>query len=314
MNKFKLAIVGAGFMAQEHAKAFADIPEVELVGICSRTRARAETLAQAQGIATVFDSIDDMYRATQADLVLVAVPELSAASVCEQVFAHTWISLIEKPVGYNLPEAKQIAALAQERGRRAYVALNRRHYSSTRAVLEEVATVDGKRLVQVFDQENPEVALAGGQPALVVKNWMYANSIHIIDYLALFCRGEVQNVEHVIRWDPSMPRFVVTKFTYSSGDIGLYQAVWNAPGPWAVVVQTQAKRWEMRPLEQASVQLYKSRRAEPLPVDARDTQFKAGLRLQAEELLRALRGEATRLPTLEEGLKTMELARMIYEA
>ncbi len=313
MNKVKLAIVGAGLMAQEHLKAFADIPEVELTGICSRTRARAEVLALAHGIDTVYDSIDEMYRATRADLVLVAVPELSVGGVCEQVFAHPWVSLIEKPVGYNVPEATKIVALAREHSRRAYVALNRRHYSSTRSVLEEVAMVDGQRLVQVFDQEDPEIALAGGQPVLVVKNWMYANSIHIIDYLALFCRGDVQNVEHVIRWDPSMPRFVVTKFSYSSGDIGLYQAVWNAPGPWAVVVQTQAKRWEMRPLEQASVQLQKSRRAEPLVGDVRDTQFKAGLRLQAEELLCALRGEETRLPTLEEGLRTMELVRMIYE-
>ena len=312
MKNVKLAIVGAGLMAREHAKAFADIPEIELVGICSRTRARAETLAQAQGIASVYDSIDDMYRGTQADLVLVAVPELSAASICEQVFAHPWISLIEKPVGYNVHEAKQLAALAQERGRRAYVALNRRHYSSTRAVLEEVATIGDQRLVQVFDQENPQVALEGGRSPLVVENWMYANSIHIIDYLSVFCRGKVTEVEHVIKWDPKEPRFVLTKVKYSSGDIGVYQAIWNGPGPWAVTVTTQAKRWEMRPLEQAVSQVYKSRENITVEVHHWDKEFKPGLRKQAEEAVRAVRGESHDLPSLEEGVETMKLVSSIY--
>lgn len=313
MNTIKIAFIGAGYMAQEHAKAFAGMPGVELSGVCSRTPARAEALA-AQYAMEVFDSVDALYQGTSADIVVVAVPELAVAAVCCEVFRYPWLSLIEKPVGYNLAEAQEVAAQAKQLGRRAYVGLNRRHYSSTRAVLAQLASIDEPRLVHVLDQENPREALAGGQPPLVVENWMYANSIHIVDYLAVFCRGAVDSVERVIPWTPTEPRFVLTKFNFSSGDIGLYQAVWNAPGPWAVSVATQAKRWEMRPLEQASVQVYKSRRAEPLDVDPRDTQFKPGLRLQAEETLRALRGEPNRLPTLEDGLATMELVRGIYEA
>lgn len=313
MNKIKLAIVGAGFMAQEHAKAFADIPEVDLVGICSRTRARAETLAQAQGIAAVYDSIEEMYRTTQADLVVIAVPELSVSSVCKEAFKYPWQALIEKPVGYNLQDAEDIAAAADRAGRKAYVALNRRHYSSTRAVLTEVDAGEGQRLVQVIDQENPIAALEGGQPPRVVENWMYANSIHIIDYLCIFCRGEVTSIDHVIKWDPQEPRFVLTKVNYSSGDIGIYQAIWNGPGPWTVTVSTQAKRWEMRPLEQAAAQVYKSRKNEPLPLHEWDTKFKPGLRLQAEEMIKALRSEKHALPTLVDGIRTMKLVSKIYQ-
>ncbi len=42
----KVAFVGAGYMGTEHAKAFADVPGVELSGIFSRTRERAEKLAK----------------------------------------------------------------------------------------------------------------------------------------------------------------------------------------------------------------------------------------------------------------------------
>jgi predicted dehydrogenase len=314
MKQIKVAVIGAGFMADEHIKAFSDIPEVAMLGIYSRTRARAEALAQKHSIPQVYDSIDALYAGTQADLVIIAVPELSVNEVCKAAFKHPWQALIEKPVGYNLADAEDIATAAGKVGRKAYVALNRRHYSSTRAVLQELECVEGQRLVQVFDQENPIAALEVGQQPLVVENWMYANSIHIIDYLCVFCRGKVTEVEHVIKWDPKEPRFVLTKVNYSSGDIGVYQAIWNGPGPWAVTVTTQAKRWEMRPLEQAASQVYKSRKSEPIPVHSWDTQFKAGLRLQAEETIKALRGEANKLPTLTDGIATMKLVNLIYEA
>ena len=312
MKQVTVAVIGAGFMADEHIKAFSDIPEVEILGIHSRTRARAETLTKKHGIAQVYDSVDALYLGTQADLVIIAVPELSATKVCKDAFKHPWQALIEKPVGYNLADAEDIAAAAREADRKAYVALNRRHYSSTRAVVQELEGVEGQRLVQVFDQENPQVALEGGRSPLVVENWMYANSIHIIDYLCVFCRGKVTEVEHVIKWDPKEPRFVLTKVKYSSGDIGVYQAIWNGPGPWVVTVTTQAKRWEMRPLEQAVSQVYKSRENITVEVHHWDKEFKPGLRKQAEEAVRAVRGESHDLPSLEEGVETMKLVSLIY--
>jgi predicted dehydrogenase len=313
MKKIKAAVIGAGYMADEHIKAFSDIPEVSIVGIYSRTQERLDNLAKKHGIAKVYDSIGALYEGTRADLVIIAVPELSVNAVCKEAFKFPWQALIEKPVGYNLQDAEDISAAADKDGRKAYVALNRRHYSSTRAVLAEIDEVAGQRLVQVMDQENPIVALEGGQPPLVVDNWMYANSIHIIDYLCVFCRGDVISVDHVIQWDPQDPRFVMTKVNYSSGDIGVYQAIWNGPGPWAVTVSTQAKRWEMRPLEQAASQVYKSRKSESLPVHEWDTKFKPGLRLQAEETIKALRGEKHSLPTLADGIKTMKLVSKIYQ-
>ena len=312
MKQVTVAVIGAGLMAGEHIKAFSDIPDVAMLGIHSRTRARAEALAQKHGIPQVYDSIEALYVGTQADLVIIAVPELSVNTVCKAAFSHPWQALIEKPVGYNLQDAQDIAAAADQIGRKAYVALNRRHYSSTRAVVKELEGVEGQRLVQVFDQENPIVALEGGQPSLVVENWMYANSIHVIDYLCVFCRGEVTSVGHVIKWDPKAPNFVLTKVQFSSGDIGIYHAVWNAPGPWSVVVSTQAKRWELRPLEQAFTQVYKSRENQPVDVHPWDRAFKPGLRRQAEEAIRAVRGEPHDLPSLEDGIETMKLVRLIY--
>ena len=311
-EQIRVAVIGAGYMAQEHIRAFVDVEDVICAGIFSRTRSSAEAVAERFSIEKVFNSIDELYFATQAQLVIIAVPELEVRKVCINAFKYAWTCLIEKPAGYNFAEAKLISTLASELGRTAYVALNRRHYSSTRAVVQELKDSEGQRLVHVYDQENPTAALEGGQPNEVVKNWMYANSIHIIDYLRIFCRGEIVSVQPIIPWQPETPRFVMTKITFSSGDIGIYEAIWNGPGPWAVTVTTQQKRWELRPLEHASVQLYKSRKLDPLPSHSWDAQFKPGLRLQAEEAIKAVRQEPTLLPTLDDAIETMKLVSEIY--
>jgi len=310
---FKIAFIGAGNMTNEHLKVFFKIKNVFLSGIYSRTRSKSELLLEKYGINEVYNSIEDLYHNTLADLVIISVPELSTKEVCEIAFKFPWICLIEKPVGYNLINSIEINALAEKYLTTAYVALNRRHYSSTRKLQEDLKLNNEIRTVHVFDQENPKVALDGGTPKLVVDNWMYANSIHIIDYFTLFCRGSLISVENINKWIPGKPCFVLSKLVFSSGDIGIYEAIWEGPGPWAVTVSTPSKRWEMRPLEELSIQIYKSRKSIIQDVHIWDTNFKPGLRLQAEETLKLLKGETNQLPTLKDALVTMELINKIYE-
>lgn len=299
-------------MAREHIRAFQDVPGVTVAGIHSRTRGKAEAIASEFGIEVIADSMSSLWEQSRADLVLVAVSISAMSDVCVDAFKHPWTCLIEKPAGFNFDEAARVAAAAQRQGARAFVALNRRHYSSTRAVLSDLAASDDQRLIHVQDQEDLRVARTVGHPDIVIANWMYANSIHCVDYLRIFGRGEVISVEPIVRWNASTPRFVLAKVAFSSGDIGFYEAVWNGPGPWAVTVTTQEKRWELRPLERASFQMDGSRKVEPIEVDRWDCQFKPGFRFQAGEAVRAAQGQPHVLPTLEDALASMRLVQQVY--
>lgn len=305
-------MIGAGYMAREHIRAFRDIPGVRIAGIFGRTRARSEAVAREFGIPAVYDSVAQMFESTEADLVVVSVPELETSRVCSACFAHPWTVLIEKPAGYDLADAEAIEAEARSGNRRAFVALNRRHYGSTRALVAGLTSVNGPRLIKVQDQEDPVAAMRAGQPALVVKNWMYANSIHLIDYFVLLGRGPVGAVTPVIPYDPERPRYVAAKIEFESGDVGLYEAVWEGPAPWAVSVTTPERRWELRPIEKATVQHAGSRVAEPLELDPWDVEFKPGLRRQAELAVLAASGAHTDLPTISDALASMRLTRKIY--
>ncbi len=301
-------------MSREHIRAFRDVPGVRLAGIHSRTRARAEALASEFNVPVVADSIGELHAKTDARLVVVSVPELAANAVLTDCFGHGWTVLAEKPAGYNVADSEDIRAAAATRKRRVYVALNRRHYSSTRAAGDRLAADAGPRFVRIQDQQDQAAALAAGQPAKVVENWMYANSIHVIDYLSVFGRGEVTDVQPVVAWDPARPGIVVARILFSSGDIGLYEGVWNGPGPWAVTVSTPLQRLEMRPLEQLGLQKRGERRLEPQAVHEWDTAFKAGFRLQAQKAAAAALGQPTDLPTLDDALQSMRLVERIFAA
>lgn len=300
-------------MAREHLRAFAACPDVQLVGIHSRTAARAHDLAALYPGMYVAGSIDELQASTAPDLVVVAVPELVCLSVCEQAFRHPWTLLLEKPVGHTFTEARQIEVLAQKWNAKAYVALNRRFYSSTLQLHHLLQKVDSQRLVTVLDQEDPASALSGGQPAEVVNNWMYANSIHLIDYFSQFCRGNHLSTQVLSTWNPSALTPVIAHLQFSSGDAGLYQAVWNAPGPWSVAVSTLELRAELRPLEQLTLQLAGSRQSHLQDPDPLDQEFKPGLMRQALAAIDAARGKASVLPSIAEANRSMALVASIYD-
>jgi predicted dehydrogenase len=299
-------------MAREHIRAFATVPGVELAGLFSRTTERADAIAQTCPGFKLCASVEDLYARTKSDLVVIAVNELSVAEIARAAFEFPWTVLVEKPAGYDLADAERIAAMARDKGRDVRVALNRRSYASTRSVRERLDRIAGPRFIKVQDQQDLIEARQLGKPETVMNNWMYANAIHLVDYFHELGRGPVTDVTPIVPWSAGNPDFVVAKLSFASGDIGLYEAVWNRPGPWAVTVNAGSERYEMRPLEQAAVQSYGERRLSPLPPDDWDEKFKPGLRYQADQAVRAARGERSDLPAISEALESMRLVARIY--
>ena len=58
MAGVRIGIIGAGAMGEAHAGALAQLPDVTLTGIATRTRGRGEALAARFGIAGVFPDAD----------------------------------------------------------------------------------------------------------------------------------------------------------------------------------------------------------------------------------------------------------------
>ncbi len=309
--KIKVAIIGAGYMAKEHIKVFTLIKDFEVVGIYSRTFSNANKLKNDFNIKHNCKSIHDLYKITNADLVVITVPVLSTIQVLKETIKYDWLHLIEKPIGHNLFESIEILKMFNELSRKAYASFNRRFFSSTRKVLNSLSCSTSKRLISIIDQEDPMATWEGIREKKLVDYWMYANSIHLIDYFRILGRGEIKNVINIIPWDKSNKTFVSAKIEYESGDIGLYQAVWGMSGPWSVSVTNLDGYFELRPLEAGYIQKYGEKKTEIITEDI-DINYKPGLYFQAFEIIKAFNKEINNLVDLEDSLSTMKLVQCIY--
>lgn len=308
----RVAIIGAGSMAREHIRAFSALPGVSVTGLYSRTRAKAETLASEFGIGSVCDDIPSLRSKSMSDLVVVAVPEISANAVAKAAFLEDWSVLLEKPAGYDLTDALDIAEAASQRRKPVFVAFNRRFYSSTMAVLADLDSRNEVRYAHIQDQQSFAEARRYNHPEPVVQKFMYANSIHVIDMMRALCRGDVAEVKQIMPWRGEETEVVLSHVTFDSGDSALYEGLWKGPGPWTCSVSTPSRRWMLQPLERAAFQNANERKQNLVEPDAADIDYKAGFLRQAEAVLGAVRGEQTRAVELSESLRTMQLIHSIF--
>lgn len=311
-EKIKVAVVGAGYTAREHIKAFQDIENVKIEGIFSRTKEKALKLKEEYNIGIVAESLEELWDRTKADLVVITVNELSMANMIIESLKYGWAILCEKPPALYVEEAENILNFAKREGKDVKVALNRASYSVTLKVREELNLIEGKRVIIVQDQEDPERAYQMGRPQEVTKRWMYANSIHLIDYFRIFGRGEVRKVETFGELNFLKPCFIEAHIEFSSGDYGVYLAFWNEPAPWFVSINLPDLRYEFRPLEEGRKQIRGEKPIE-LKVHEWDKKFKPGFRKQAEEMVKFVMKKDGKIPSLEDSIFTLKLIKEIYK-
>lgn len=311
-DELKVAVVGAGGMAQEHIRAFSALDGVTVAGLHSRSRDRAQTLAGRFGIPVVADTIADLKAQTDADLVVVAVPELAANAVAKACLAEDWAILLEKPAGYDLSDARDIVSAAAGHAHPVMVGLNRRFYSSLAAAKADLDSRDEHRFIHIQDQQSFAEARRYNHPEAVVEKFMYANSIHMIDLITALGRGVITAVTPILPWQGERTEVVLAKVKFDSGDRALYQGLWQGPGPWSCSVSTPSKRWLLQPVERASYQNAGERSQNPVDPDPADSTFKAGFLRQAEAAAARVHGQASAAVSLDEALQTMTLIHRIF--
>jgi predicted dehydrogenase len=299
-------------MAEQYLLAATSLQQIEVVGIAGRNLLTARKLADDFLIKSVSNDPQDLIANLMPDLILVCVSELSTEEVLGSLFHFQIPIVVEKPVGLSLEQALRIEARACEAGCPVYVALNRRMYSSTKQVMDAVESSIGNRFVRIIDQENQIAARNSGQPDQVVASWMFANSIHLIDYIRFVCRGDVTSISRMIHSLSSDGWVIVSQIDFSSGDKALYTCYWNTPARWSVDISIGDRLWQLAPLESARVFTMNSLTPTEFLIDSKDIDAKPGIIGVLEETLNLLNGLPSTLCSISNANETMTLIESIY--
>lgn len=309
---FRVAIVGSGNMANAWAKAVDRHSSFDLVGVLSRNASRAAGFAQRFHAPIVAQSVSELHEKSQADVVIVAISETKLWEIFLDLTSHPWVRILEKPAGIDYEEARLMAEASLKLDDATYVALNRRFYSSTMELVNQLEDENGRRIIQIADQHDTELAGASGKDVQVIRNWMYANAIHTVDLFRVLGRGSWA-VKDCIKTDVSSSAFVIRAFLESSeGDWGTYTSVWNLGGKWSVTCHGSQYVWEMSPLEDLRRTSRQGRQTTTFERSEGDVILKPGLWQMLNELESSLSGARTRLTTLAEGLDSVRLIRDLY--
>ena len=143
---------------------------------------------------------------------------------------------------------------------------------------------------------------------------MYINSIHLIDYFNFICRGSVKKIIRIGGWKNRQKNIFTSYLYYSSGDIGIYRALWNLPGPWSVKVFLKEGSYILKPIEKVIFRKFNSRTEKNIKInDIDDIKFKPGIKLQIQEFIKVINNKPNKLPKIFESFKLMELISKIYQ-
>src|SRR5437667_8127160 len=181
----RVGVVGVGIMGQNHARGFADVPGVRLVGVADPDRKQRNFVAGAVGCAGHADV--ESLLAGGVDAVTIAAPthlHRDLALCCIQRGVHV---LVEKPIAPSVEEGRAIIAAA----RHARVALMVGHVERFNPTVEAIKNA-------ICDEDILSIAITrvGPFPPRMSNVGVVIDlAVHDIDLIRWFTDSEIADVQ-----------------------------------------------------------------------------------------------------------------------
>ena len=145
-QRVRAGVVGAGHMGQYHILVFAELWEVDLVGVVDVDGERAASVARTYDTLAFTDHRDLIGR---VDVASVAVPTDQHFAVARDLLEGGVSVLVEKPMTPTLEEARELFALARRAGVVLHVGHVERYNGAVqelRKIVERPILIESRRL------------------------------------------------------------------------------------------------------------------------------------------------------------------------
>jgi len=117
MERTKVAILGAGFVANVHIESYTRfVPEAEVVAVFSNMGEEAKVFAQAHGIPQWYDNLDRLLSESGAQVIDICMPNFLHHEACLKAAAANKHVIVEKPLALTLEQADEMIDACKKRG------------------------------------------------------------------------------------------------------------------------------------------------------------------------------------------------------
>jgi len=181
----RVGVVGVGVMGSNHARVFADLPGVKLVGIADPERKQRDFVAGALG-CDGFEDVEALL-AAGVDALTIAAPTHLHQQLALACIARGVHVLVEKPIAPSVAEGRAIIAAA----RHARVALMVGHVERFNPTVEAI-----KEAIRNEDILSIAITRVGPFPPRMSNVGVVIDlAVHDIDLISWFTESEIVEVQ-----------------------------------------------------------------------------------------------------------------------
>jgi len=305
----KICLIGTGNMGQCYANAIRSEKGIKIEKVIGRKIKKLEAFAKTNFIKHYQTNFLNL---NKIDAFIIAVSEEQFIKVITKLRILNKPFLCEKPVGINFKQSLLINSLIRKNSK-FFVALNRRFFNSVITLKEMIKKNKKPIKIIVNDQQDLLHAKKIKKKQIVINNYMYANSIHLID-LARYLINSTSNDFKIFNIKKKK-NFIKSKIIFSNKDQIDYNCKWNVPGRWSIKLNLPNRKFLLKPIEDLLIKKKLKYCKYSKLIDNDDFNFKPGIKkiINSFKLILKSKKPKYNLITMDDYLKSVFLVKCIYE-
>jgi len=194
MDKLKVGVIGAGWQGQNHAQAYSELEEAELIAIADINKGKTQKVADCFEVKEVYTDYTQMLTESEVEAVSITTPDFLHKEPAIYALEKGKHVLCEKPLATSLPDVDEMVFAAEKSNRVAMACFENRWnlpFVKTKEAIDRgeigkpITAYARLNVVKKYTQ-----ALSWADKTSVVFQLM----VHSFDLIRWFTKSEVKKV------------------------------------------------------------------------------------------------------------------------
>ncbi len=186
MDILRTAVVGLGEFGSRHLDVLANMPGVEVAALVDIREERARELAERYHVPRIFRDAEELIASVKLDTIHVVTPDTRHFAPAMGALRAGIDIFLEKPISYDLGEARQMIDEAAHLNRKLMIGHILRFDPACAAIKERIASGDMGKIATVYGRRNQVSSMI---PLYSHSNRLYTTGIHDIDLILWYFEG-----------------------------------------------------------------------------------------------------------------------------